>query len=59
MNPKLYNLAQWTVPTSQLVDFVRNLDQIQADLVELVIASKQRQGFPEATTVINHIQGLK
>jgi hypothetical protein len=29
------------------------------DMIETIVISKEKQGFPEATAVIEHIRGLK
>jgi predicted Rdx family selenoprotein len=61
MNPKSfekYNLTQLTIPADKLYDFVSGVYQIQHEMTELLISSKQRQGFPEATKLINRIRGL-
>ena len=31
----------------------------QLDMIDLAVAQKEKQGFPEATAVIEHIKGLK
>ena len=56
---KRYNLVRQTISRDQIVDFVNELHRVQHDMIEMLVASKERQGFPEATTLITHIQGLK
>ena len=56
---KRYNLVRQTISREQIVDFVNELHRVQHDMIEMLVASKERQGFPEATTLIKHIQGLK
>ena len=56
---KRYNLVQQTISREQIVDFVNELHRVQHDMIEMLVASKERQGFPEAVTLIKHIQGLK
>jgi hypothetical protein len=55
---KLYNLKM-TLNRDQIMSFVSGLHETQMELIEAVVASRERQGFPEATAVINHIRGLK
>ena len=56
---KRYNLVRQTISREQIVDFINELHRVQHDMIEMLVASKERQGFPEATTLINHIQGLR
>ena len=56
---KRYNLVRQTVSREQIVDFVNELHRVQHDMIEMLVASKERQGFPEAATLIKHIQGLR
>jgi len=56
---KRYNLVRQTISREQIVDFVNELHRVQHDMIEMLVASKERQGFPEATTLIKHIQGLR
>jgi hypothetical protein len=48
-----------TLTRDQIMTFVGGLHETQMELIEAVVASRERQGFPEATAVINHIRGLK
>lgn len=63
MNPKdtknklLYSI-RYTLPRKDIMTFVSGLHDIQADMIEEVVAQKEREGFPEATAVINHIRAL-
>ena len=43
----------------QLMTFVSGLHKEQLDMIELVVASKEREGFPEANAVIRHIMEKK
>jgi len=56
---KRYNLVRQTISREQIVDFVNELHRVQQDMIEMLVASKERQGFPEAVTLIKHIQGLR
>ena len=56
---KRYNLVRQTISREQIVDFVNELHRVQHDMIEMLVASKERQGFPEATILIAHIQGLR
>ena len=55
---KLYSLKM-TLNRDQIMSFVSGLHETQMELIEAVVASRERQGFPEATAVIDHIRGLK
>jgi hypothetical protein len=56
---KRYNLVRQTISREQIVDFVNELHRVQHDMIEMLVASKERRGFPEAVTLIKHIQGLR
>jgi hypothetical protein len=43
----------------QIPTFVAGLHQTQQEMIELVVASKEREGFPEANLVIQHIMEKK
>ncbi len=62
MEPKksenLYSI-RYTINKRDIPNFVNELRLIQENMIEAVVASKESQGFPEATEVINHIRGLK
>lgn len=50
---------KYTINKKDIPGFVNELRIIQEDMIEAVVRSKESQGFPEATTVINYIKGLK
>lgn len=59
MEPKkLYNIRM-TMKPEDIMTFVSGLHDIQMDMIETVVARKEREGFPEASAVIQHIRGLK
>jgi hypothetical protein len=43
----------------QIMTFVSGLHETQHELIEATVASKERQGFPEAMAVIKHIMEKK
>ena len=43
----------------QIMTFVAGLHQTQQEMIELAVASKEREGFPEANLVIQHIMEKK
>ena len=47
-----------TLTRDQIMTFVGGLHETQMELIEAVVASRERQGFPEATVVIDHIRSL-
>ena len=48
-----------TLTRDQIMTFVGGLHETQMELIEAVVASRERQGFPEATAVIKHIMERK
>ena len=59
MEPKkLYNIKM-TMKPEDIMTFVSGLHEVQADMIECAVISKEREGFPEATAVIKHIMSLK
>ena len=48
-----------TMKKEDIMTFVSGLHDVQMDMIETVVISKEKQGFPEATAVIDHIRGLK
>jgi hypothetical protein len=48
-----------TMRKEDIMTFVSGLHNIQMGMIETVVISKEKQGFPEATAVINHIMELE
>jgi hypothetical protein len=42
-----------------IMTFVSGLHAVQADMIECAVIKKEREGFPEASAVIDHIRNLK
>jgi hypothetical protein len=42
-----------------IMTFVSGLHAAQADMIECAVIKKEREGFPEANVVIEHIRNLK
>ena len=42
-----------------IMTFVSGLHTIQADMIECAVVKKEREGFPEASAVIQHIMEKK
>lgn len=53
----LYNI-RYTMKKEDIMTFVSGLHDIQKDMIETVVMRKEREGFPEATAVIEHIRNL-
>ena len=53
-----YKIA-YTMKRENIMTFVSGLHDIQMDMIESVVESKERQGFPEANLVIKHIMEKK
>ena len=54
----LYNI-RYTMKPKDIMTFVSGLHQIQEDMIESVVNKKEREGFPEASAVIEHIRKMK
>jgi hypothetical protein len=48
-----------TMKREDIMTFVSGLHDIQMDMIETAVISKERQGFPEASAVIKHIMEKK
>jgi len=48
-----------TLSRDQIMTFVSGLHETQMELIEAVVVSREKQGFPEAMTVIKHIMEKK
>ena len=48
-----------TLSRDQIMTFVSGLHETQMELIEAVVASRERQGFPEATAVLKSIMERK
>ncbi|NDB82514.1 MAG: hypothetical protein EB127_07210 [Alphaproteobacteria bacterium] len=44
-----------TLKREDIMTFVSGLHDLQNDMIETVVAQKERQGFPDANAVIQHI----
>jgi hypothetical protein len=60
-NRKKHTIAsiKATLSRDQIMTFVSGLHETQMQLIEAVVASRERQGFPEASAVIRHIMERK
>jgi hypothetical protein len=48
-----------TLSRDQIMTFVSGLHETQMQLIEAVVASREKQGFPEATAVLKSIMERK
>jgi hypothetical protein len=48
-----------TLSRDQIMTFVSGLHETQMQLIEAVVASREKQGFPEATAAIKRIMEMK
>jgi hypothetical protein len=55
---KEYKISYKMKP-KDVMTFVSGLHNIQLDMIETVVAKKEREGFPEASAVIKHIMEKK
>jgi hypothetical protein len=60
-NRKKYTIAsiKTTLSRDQIMTFVSGLHETQMQLIEAVVASRERQGFPEVTAVLKAIMERK
>ena len=49
----------YTINKKDIPDFVNSLHKLQEHYMDSALEQKAREGFPEATEVINHIMSLK
>lgn len=47
------------IPRDQIQAFLDNLERQQEDYFEAAVKQKERQGFPEASAVIQHVMSLR
>jgi hypothetical protein len=55
---KQYKIT-YKMKKEDIMTFVSGLHDLQLDMIETVVIRKEREGFPEATAVINHIMEKK
>jgi hypothetical protein len=55
---KQYKISYKMKP-EDVMTFVSGLHNIQMDMIETIVIAKEKQGFPEACVVIDHIRNLK
>jgi hypothetical protein len=60
-NRKKHTIAsiKATLSRDQIMTFVSGLHETQMQLIEAVVASRERQGFPEASAVLKSIMERK
>jgi len=56
---KVIDSIRMTMRKEDIMTFVSGLHDLQLDMIETVVIRKEREGFPEATSVISHIMELK
>lgn len=56
---QIVNSIRMVLNRDQIMTFVAGLHETQWELIEATVASRERQGFPEARAVIDHIRSLK
>jgi len=59
MSNDRFNVFRYTMKKEDIMTFVSGLHDIQMDMIETVVISKEREGFPEASAVIRHIMEKK
>ena len=60
-NHKKHTIAsiKTTLSRDQIMTFVSGLHETQMQLIEAVVASREKQGFPEASAVLKQIMERK
>jgi hypothetical protein len=56
---QIQSSIRMTLNRDQIMTFVSGLHETQWQLIEAVVTSRERQGFPEASAVIKHIMEMK
>jgi hypothetical protein len=56
---QIQSSIKMTLNRDQIMTFVSGLHETQWQLIEAVVGSRERQGFPEASAVIKHIMERK
>jgi hypothetical protein len=56
---QIQSSIRMTLNRDQIMTFVSGLHETQMQLIEAVVASREKQGFPEATAVIKSIMERK
>jgi len=62
MDPKKKDIImsiRQVLTKDQIMTFVAGLHETQRQMIELTVASKEREGFPEASAVIKHVMEKK
>lgn len=59
MEKKQQYKITYTMSKEDIMTFVSGLHDVQMDMIETVVQRKEREGFPEASAVIDHIRNLK
>ena len=59
MEKKQFNVLRTTLSRDQIGAFVAGLHEIQDNMIETVVATKESQGFPEVQLILEHIMKLK
>jgi hypothetical protein len=56
---KRYTIMRMTLTRDQIGAFVAGLHEIQDNMIESVVSTKESQGFPEVQPILEHIMKLK
>jgi len=56
---QILSSIKMTLTRDQIMTFVGGLHETQMELIEAVVASRERQGFPEATAAIKRIMEMR
>ena len=59
MEPKKQYKISYTMKREDIMTFVSGLHDVQMDMIETVVARKEKEGFPEANALIKAIMEKK
>lgn len=54
--PKKILGLKYIMKRKDIMTFVSGLHDLQAEMIEMSVVQKEREGFPEARAVIDHIK---
>ena len=56
---QIVHSIRMTMKREDIMTFINGLHDVQMDMIETVVISKEKQGFSEATAIIKHIMEKK
>lgn len=59
MDSKKQYKISYKMKPEDIMTFVSGLHIVQLDMIDCAVIKKEKEGFPEAVAVIDHIRSLK